>query len=158
MGYIRYIVRWKVDEDEGLYSIPACLHGSSNAHSSSNTIYQYHRPDWCTLYRQGRHFNFFLGAKFFFSMPPDYWKIGKKQHFICSNLTLFIVPFFLSFFFLLFFFLFFFFFLFSFFFFLGGGGRRPPSPLQMTPLCTDYNSNHSDIARRWGGRPRAIEV
>ena len=27
-------------------------------------------------------------------MPPNYWKIGKKQHFICSNLTLFIVPFF----------------------------------------------------------------
>ena len=26
---------------------------------------------------------------FYFSMPPDYWKIGKKQHFICSNLTLF---------------------------------------------------------------------
>ena len=86
---------------------------------------------------QGRHFNFFLGGKIFFysSVPPDYWKIGKKQHFICSNLTLFIVPFFLSFF--LSFFLLFFSFLFSsfflsFFFFLGG--RRPPSPPQMTPM------------------------
>ena len=29
-------------------------------------------------------------------MPSDYWKIGK-QHFICSNLALFIVPIFLSF-------------------------------------------------------------
>ena len=87
---------------------------------------------------QGRHFNFFLGAKFFFysPMPPDYWKIGKKQHFICSNLTLFIVPFFSLSFFLLFFFFFFFFFsfFFSFFFFLGGrGGRRPPAPLKWRP-------------------------
>ena len=65
-------------------------------------------------------------------------KIWKKQHFICSNLTLFVVPFFL---FSLFFsfFLFFLFFLsfFLFFFFLGGGGRRPPSPPQMTPLLRD---------------------
>ena len=32
--------------------------------------------------KQGRHFNFFLGgAKIFlnFSMPPDYWKIGKNS-------------------------------------------------------------------------------
>ena len=80
---------------------------------------------------------FFLGGpKIFlnFSMPPDYWKNWKKQHFICSNLTLFIVPFNLSFFFspfFLFFFpflSFFFFSFFSFFFFLGGGGRRPPQP------------------------------
>ena len=69
--------------------------------------------------------NFFLNI----SMPPDYWKIGKKQHFICSNLTLFIVPFFLfSSFFLFFLFFLFFFFLFSFFFFLGGGGATAPQP------------------------------
>ena len=54
------------------------------------------------------------------------WK--KKQHFICSNLTLFIVPFFLSF--LFSFFLFFlFFFLFSSFLFRGGGGATAaPAP------------------------------
>ena len=75
-------------------------------------------------------FQLFLGGgqNFFnFSMPPDYWKIGKKQHFICSNLTLFIVPFFLFSFFSLFFlfFLFFFFFLFPW----GGGATAPPAPL-----------------------------
>ena len=65
---------------------------------------------------------------FYFSMPPDYWKIGKKQHFIMySNLTLFIVivPFILSFFSFLSFSCFFF------LFFLGGDGPQPP---QMTPL------------------------
>ena len=69
---------------------------------------------------QGRHFNFFLGPNFFL-IPPDYWKIGKKQHFICSNLT-FIVPFFLI---SLSLFLFFSFFFLSFFssFSLG-----PPAP------------------------------
>jgi len=58
-------------------------------------------------------------------MPPDYWKIGKKQHFICSNLTLFIAPFFFLSFFLLFFFLFFLF------------GGDDPSPLKRRPclLC-----------------------
>ena len=51
-------------------------------------------------------------------------KNWKKQHFIlCSNLTLFIVPFFVSFFFL-FFPLFFFF----------SGGSETPSPPQITPL------------------------
>ena len=87
---------------------------------------------------QWRHFNFFLGGQifFYFSMLPDYRKIGKKQHFICSNLTLLIVPFFLSLFFSSFFLFFSFFLLFLsfflFFFFLGGDG--PPSPPQMTPL------------------------
>ena len=57
-------------------------------------------------------------------------EIGKKQHFICSNLTV-IHSSLLSFFFL--FFLFFLSFL-SFFFFLGGGGGMTPSPTQMTPL------------------------
>ena len=61
-------------------------------------------------------------GKFFlyFSMPPDYWKIGKKQHFICSSLLSFFSFFsFLS--------------LFSFFlsFFLFPWGRPP----QMTPLA-----------------------
>ena len=82
---------------------------------------------------QGRHFNFFLGDNFFFkfSMPPDSGKIWKKQHFICSNLTLFIVPFFLSFF---PFFLFFLFFFLFFFFFLFPWEATAPSPPQMTPL------------------------
>ena len=65
-------------------------------------------------------------------MPPDYWKIGKKQHFICSNLTLFIVLFFLS-----FFFSFFLSFFLSFFFFSRfpwGWGATAPQPPQMTPL------------------------
>ena len=81
----------------------------------------------------GASFQLFLGGpKFFlyFSMPPDYWKIGKKQYFICSNLTLFIVPFFLFsrvFLSLFSFFLSdFFFFLFS--FSLGGGGDGLPAP------------------------------
>ena len=69
---------------------------------------------------QERHFNFFLGGQNFL-MPPDYWKIGKKQHFICSNLTLFIVPFFLSFFFS------FFSFFFPFSFSLGATAPQPPS-------------------------------
>ena len=63
----------------------------------------------------------------------------KKQHFICSNLTLFIVPFFLSFF-LFFLFSPFLFFLFSFFFsfFLFPWGVFP-SPPQMTPLVGASN-------------------
>ena len=74
---------------------------------------------------QGRLFNFFLAwgeFYFYFSMPPDYWKIGKKQHFICSNLTLFIVLFFL-------FFSFFSLFSFSFFFSFSLGATAP-SPLK----------------------------
>ena len=65
-------------------------------------------------------------------------KLEKKHHYICSNLTLFIVPFFLSFS-SLFYFLSFLSFLFSFFLFsfLWGGGRRPPQPPQMTPLPRD---------------------
>ena len=76
---------------------------------------------------------FSWGAKFFFdfSMPPDYWKIEKKQHFICSNLTSFIVPFFLFFLSFSFFFLFFL----SFFFFsFSLGGSTAPMPPQMTLL------------------------
>ena len=63
----------------------------------------------------GASFQLFLGgAKFFlFFNATGLLKNWKKQHFICSNLTLFIVPsFFLS------FFLLFFFFFFLFFFFL----------------------------------------
>ena len=82
---------------------------------------------------QGRHFNFFLGGPNFFKFfnATGLLKNWKKQHFICSNLTFFIVPFFL--------FSFFSFSLFSFFFLSfffsfslggggGGGGRRPPQP------------------------------
>ena len=81
---------------------------------------------WC----QGRHFNFFLGGQkiFYFLMLPDYWKIEKKQHFICSNLTSFIVPFFLFLFFSLFFLFFLFFFLFFLFFFFLGGATAPQPP------------------------------
>ena len=80
---------------------------------------------------QGRHFNFFLGGqKFFkFSNATGLLKKWKKHHFICSNLTLFIVLFFLFSLFSLFFLFFLFFFLFFFFFFfLFPWGRRPPSP------------------------------
>ena len=59
------------------------------------------------------------GIFLYFSMLPDYWKIRKKRHFICSNLT-FIVPFFLSFFFPLFSFFFFLLSCFLFSFSLGG--------------------------------------
>ena len=77
---------------------------------------------------QGRHFKFFLGVKFFylFFNATGLLKNWKKQHFLCSNLTLFIVPFFFLSFVLLFS-------LFSsffrlFFFFLGEGtAPQPPS-------------------------------
>ena len=79
--------------------------------------------------------NFFL-----FFNATGLLKNWKKQHFICSNLTLFIVPFFLSFFlsffsfflsffFLLFFSFFFFFFLF-FFFLFPWGATVSPAPLK----------------------------
>ena len=78
----------------------------------------------------GASFQLFLGGakKFLFFNATGLLKNLKKQHFICSNLTLFIVPFFL--FSLFLFFLFFSFFL-SFFFFsfsLGGGATAPPQP------------------------------
>ena len=83
-------------------------------------------------------FQLFLGGgqKFFwFFNATGLSKNWKKQHFICSILTLFIVPFFLSFFFSFFFSLFSFFsFFFLFFFFLfPWGGRRPPSPPKWRP-------------------------
>ena len=80
-------------------------------------------------WNQWRHFNFFLGGPkfiFYFSMPLDYWKIGKKQHYICSNLTLFLVPFFISFF-------SFFLFSLSFCLFLGGRATAPPAPSNDAP-------------------------
>ena len=83
-------------------------------------------------HEQERHFNFFLGAKFSnFSMPPGYWQIWKKQHFICSNLMLFIVPFCL----------FSLFFSFFSFFFVFLGAWRHPNPPQMMPLVTKFNLN-----------------
>ena len=75
-----------------------------------------------------------------FSIPPDYWKIGKKQHFICSNLTLFIVPFFLAFFFSLFYL--FFLFCLSFFLFFLFPWRQPP---QMTPLHCSFVLHVQDV-------------
>ena len=91
---------------------------------------------------QWRHFNFFLVGQifFYFSMPPNYWKIRK-------NSTLYVIiwrySYFPSFFISFFFFFFSLFSLFSFFlsFFLfpwggggGGGGGDGPQPPQMTPL------------------------
>ena len=75
----------------------------------------------------GASFQLFLGGgqilfRFFNATGP--LKNWKKQHFICSNLTSFIVPFFLFFSFFLFFLCFFLFFFFSF----SLGGRRPPQP------------------------------
>ena len=75
----------------------------------------------------------------YFSMPPDHWKIGKKQHFICSNLTLFIVPLFLFFSVFSFFLFFLFFFLFFLFFsFSLGGGDGPPAPLKWH-ICPSFH-------------------
>ena len=101
---------------------------------------------------QWRNFNFFLGrgANFFFIFRifRCHQTIEKleKPHFICSNLTLFIVPFFLSF---SSFFLFFLFFLLFFLFFLfpwgAGGATGPPSPSQMTPLCLWHPSSSPRI-------------
>ena len=83
--------------------------------------------------QQGRHLSFFLGGPHFFFIFQCHRTIKnwKKQHLICSNLTLFIVPFFRFSLFLSLFFSFFFFF--SFFLFLWEGGDGPPPP-QMTPL------------------------
>ena len=79
---------------------------------------------------QGRHFNFFLWGQFFyiFQCHRTIEKLEKK-HSICSNLTLFIVPFYLF----SVFFSFVFFCLFFFFFFFFLLGRRPPISPQMTP-------------------------
>ena len=89
---------------------------------------------------QGRHFNFFWGHNFLYFSPChrtiENWP--KKQHFICSNLTLFMVPFlcvstsdqrkFAP--------LFEFFRYFSFFSFSLGGGRRPLRRRPLFPLST----------------------
>ena len=96
---------------------------------------QYHRESDLTRYVNNRGvistFSWRGQIFFNFSIPPDYWKIEKKQHFICSNLTLFVVPFFLfslvsSLFFLFFFFL--------------GGRATAPQPPQMTPLIQKENT------------------
>ena len=83
----------------------------------------------------GASFQLFLGGTKKFFNATGLLKNWKKQHFICSNLTLFIVPFFLSFFLSSLIFLFFLFFL-SFFSFIlfPRGGATAPSPPQMTPL------------------------
>ena len=76
---------------------------------------------------QGCHFNFFLGGRNFFKFfnATGLLKNWKKQHFICSNMMLFIVPFFLFSLFFSFFFSSFFFFFFS--FSLGAMAPQPPS-------------------------------
>ena len=84
-----------------------------------------------TMVRQGRHFNFFLRGPIFYIIFQCHWTIEKlkKQHFICSNLTLFIVPFFLF-----FSFVSFSFFFFSFFFSFSLGRGDGPQPPHITPL------------------------
>ena len=82
----------------------------------------------------GASFQLFLGGPTFLFSFQCHRTIEKleKYHFICSNLALFIVPFFLSFFFLLF--LFFSSFSFFFFFFLfPWGGDGPPASLKWRP-------------------------
>ena len=76
---------------------------------------------------------FSWGVKFFFIFQchRTIEKLEKKQHFICSNLTLFMFP---SFFFLFFLFSFFFFLSFLLFYFSLGGDGPPAPPPQMTPL------------------------
>ena len=81
-------------------------------------------PVWLNIYVQGRHFNFLLGAAIFFFQCNRTIEKLEKQHFICSNLTLFIhnsshlsfsfFPFYLS------------------FFFLGDDG--PPAPSNDAPV------------------------
>ena len=85
---------------------------------------------WGTLHLSGASFQLFLGGPKFLSFFNATWLLEswKKQHFICSNLTLFIVPFFHFFLFFSFFAFFYFSFFFSFFIF--PWGRRPPSPLK----------------------------
>ena len=96
--------------------------------------------------------SFSWGGQKFFSNATGLLKNWKKQHFICSNLTLFIVPFFLfslfslSFLFFLFFSFFFFFFSFS----LGGGGATTPAP-QMTPLLDYSNMKYIRIFEHLSG-------
>ena len=109
----------------------------------------------------GAFFQLFLGGPnffLFFNATGLLLKNWKKQHLICSNLTLFIVPFFLFFSFFSFSFSFFFFSFFLFFFFLGERGGGPLAPPQMTPLqWRSYNFYRSKefFGGRWGlGRSR----
>ena len=94
---------------------------------------------------QGHHFNIFLGGPTFFYIFQCHRTIEKleKQHFICSNLTLFIVPFFLFFLFFSLFFLFFLFF-FLFFFFLFPWGATAPQP-PIWRLCSSSSIINSII-------------
>ena len=111
---IRVTIPWFQNETKA-WDRAACVHSKETylAHVSS-------------VWANGRGvISTFLGGGanlFYVSIPPDYWKLGKKHHFICSNLTLSIIPFFLSFFFS--------FFLFSW----RGGGATASQPPQMTPL------------------------
>ena len=82
--------------------------------------------------RRGVISTFSWGAKKIFLFQCHRIIEKMKKHFICSNLTLFIAPFFISFFFSSSFSLFFLFFLFS--FSLGGPTQSP----QMTPLTARY--------------------
>ena len=85
-----------------------------------NTSIRYKLSEFRDKFLPGASFQFFLGERakifYYFSMPLagllKNWR--KTALYICSNLTLFIVPFF-----------------FFFFLFLGGDA---PSPPQMTPL------------------------
>ena len=77
----------------------------------------------------GASFQLFLGGPNFYKYfnATGLLKNWKKQHFICSNLTLFIVPFFLF---------FSFFSLFSFFFSFSLGATAPQPPSNDAPVAS----------------------
>ena len=95
-------------------------------------------PTWAVTTWIKRPWCFQVQNFFIFFNATGLLKNWKKQHFICSNLTLFIVPFFLFSLFFSFFLFFLFFYLFFFFLFPGGGGDGPQPPSNDAPdsiLC-----------------------
>ena len=113
---------------------------------STNRLYSYMFALHIAIFlsHSGASFQLYLGGPnfFLFFNATGLLKNWKKQHFICSNLTLFIVPVFL-------FFLFFFFLFFLFFFFLGGGGDGPQPPSNDAPdlIVTTYELLSSSCYR-----------
>ena len=104
-------------------SVVGCCHGWQ--HPWNAVIHsQQLSPVFIIVLGRGVILTFSWGQIFYLFFNATWLlKNWNNKHFICSNLTLFIVPFFL---FSLFFSFFSLFFFFS--FSLGGGGRRPPSP------------------------------
>ena len=135
-----------VDKGKEFHSVVFIQHPSWNAenglqHSTDAAIHsQQLSPVFIIVLGRGVISTFSWGQIFLFIFQC-HLTIEKleNKHFICSNLTLFIVPFFFS-----LFFLFFLFFLFSFFFFFFlGGRRRPPAP-QMTPSGSRASDDRCD--------------